>query len=629
MSGIAGLFTRNTETVSRSALETMARTLRHRGPDGTGLWCEAPVGLSHQHLITTPESRFEDQPLRNEEQGLALVADARIDNRESLLKEFGLETQGEESITDPELILRAYNKWGENCPEHLIGAFSFALWDQPKEKIVCGRDRFGVKPFYYHHGSSQFAFGSEQKAILSLPNVSRTVDEVRIGQHLAHHVEDTERTFYEAISRLPPAHILTVNAEGLEKRRYWSLNPDSIIELSSDEAYAEAFRERFAEAVKCRLRSVSPVGTMLSGGLDSSSITCTAREHLPVEEDLYTYSATFSSVPSADELDYIQSVLDSGNYTPQYIAADEISPLLEDGILFTQHDDPAIPPNHFMHWALYREAGQTGNRVMLDGIDGDTTVSHGQGYMAELARRGRFFQLLKEIRGFASNFERSKRRVLFNRVLAPNAPKPIRMLWYNLPGRDQSAGRVPEVVDEEFAKRIDLRSRIESNSARNNEYRVSPREKHYQALSRGLIPLTFEKIDIAAAKFGVEPRYPFFDKRLVEFCLALPTEQKIQHGWTRVVLRRAMDGILPEPIQWRGDKSDLSPNFYRSLLHHEQDRIRESLESPGPISEYVNDEFLLAEWEAFKRSESPKNPSEDVMGIWSAMTLGLWLQGTN
>jgi len=224
---------------------------------------------------------------------LVLTADACIDNRDELIVTIvtlGLADRPPAEIADSQLILAAYEKWGEYCPEKLLGDFAFAIWDERKQVLFCARDHFGVKPFCYHQSEQFFVFASEIKALLCLPGVPCQLNEARVADYLEVLFEDKAMTFYQHILRLPPGHSITVGREETRLRSYWSLDPERELRLGSDEEYAEAMR--------CRLRSAFPIGSMLSGGLDSSSITCVARKLLAQNggRRLHTFSAIFESL---------------------------------------------------------------------------------------------------------------------------------------------------------------------------------------------------------------------------------------------------------------------------------------------------------------------------------------------
>ncbi len=624
MSAIVGIYHREGRQIERADLDRMVEAVAHRGPDGAEVWCDGSVGLGHRMLWTTPESLEESQPLASRSGDLVLTADARIDNREELLATLGLSRDGHDHLCDSELILAAYERWGEHCPEKLLGAFAFALWDGRKQQVFCARDHFGVKPFYYYDRYPSFAFGSEAKALLCLPEIIPLLNELRIADYLVPMLGDKAITFYQDILRLPPAHAMVVTPEGTRLWEYWSLDPFRELRLSSDREYADAFREIFGEAVRCRLRAAFPVGALLSGGLDSSAVACMARDLLDEHrgEPLPTFSAVFEDVPQCDERPFIDAVLHQGGFEPHFVRADRLSPLTDLEKVLWHQDEAFYFPNLFMHWGLLGAVNRQGVRVLLDGLDGDTTVSHGIPYLTELARKGRLLALFRETMWLSQRFNHlSPWMLIRRRVFKPFAPKPVQQLWQVLSGGKAFSS----TVNPDFAGRIGLVERFEALGWMSARPPRTAREEHHRRLTWGGIPFVLEVADKAGAAFSVESRYPFFDKRLVEFCLALPPDQKLKRGWTRMVLRRAMDGILPLEIQWRGDKSDLSTNFNRGLFTTDRQLVEDVvLDNPQPIAGYVT---MAALRTAYARCLSEPR-TEDVMAVWRAVSLAHWLNHT-
>src|SRR5881296_79829 len=223
MSAIVGIYFLDGRVVDGAALQSMVEQLAHRGPDGSGVWSEKEVGLGHRMLWTTPESLLEKFPLVNAAGDLVLTADARIDNRDELLAALGLESPPIQGISDGQLILRAYERWGERCPDRLLGDFAFAVWDRREQVLFCARDHFGVKPFYYYRADRLFAFASEIKALLCLPEAPRRLNEVRVADYLDGGLllGDKAGTFYQDILRLPPGHSLTIGPDRVQLRAYW------------------------------------------------------------------------------------------------------------------------------------------------------------------------------------------------------------------------------------------------------------------------------------------------------------------------------------------------------------------------------------------------------------------------
>ncbi len=613
----------------------MVNKLTHRGPDGSGAWCDESVGLGHRMLWSTSESMVEKLPLAREK--LVITADARIDNRDELIPILNLKDRQTDEITDSDIILAAYERWGEQCPEKLLGDFAFAIWDGQLQKLFCARDHFGVKPFYYFASESLFVFATEIKAILCVPEVPHRVNKVRVGDYLASMFHDTTITSYQDIVRLPPAHKMTVNSERVELTAYWRLDPDRELPSASDEEYAAQFREIFTEAVRCRLRGAYPIGSTLSGGLDSSSITCTARNLLAEQKKLplHTFSAVFDQLPDCDERKYIEPILAQGGLQHHYVQGDRSTPFEHLDKMFWHQDEAFNGPNWFMNWPLYEDIQNKGVRIVLDGFDGDTTVSDGYGYLSELARAGRWLALVTEIKGIAENHNTSFWRLM--RVYTHQfAIKPIvnrhRLLrafrkgWqgitYPVRSRQSKPPDWSVLIDSNFIHQIAMPERHQDWQQMQGHFGMHERQRHYcNIATQGLSCFALETMDKSMAAFDLEPRYPFWDKRLVEFCLALPSDQKLKKGWNRMVMRRAMTNILPTEVQWRKGKTDFSPNLTRGLAK-EQLRLADAIAPSSPLSNYLNAKAVEDIYQRFLQAPS----DADVCQIWVVASLALWFR---
>jgi asparagine synthase (glutamine-hydrolysing) len=668
MSGMAGIFYLDDSPVVKADLERMVNVLAHRGPDGSTLWQGDWVGFGHRMLWTTPESLHEKLPLVSQSGDLVLTADARIDNRAELLAALGWSDRPEGEISDSQLILAAYEKWGERCPEKLLGDFAFAIWDSRQQQVVCARDHFGVKPFYYYYRPGRvFVFASEIKALLCLAEVPRRLNEVRVADFLAPMLEDRAITFYQDILRLPPAQAMIVRRTEVQMRPYWFLGDPSELRLSCDEDYAEQFRELFTEAVRCRLRSAFPIGSTLSGGLDSSSVTCVARALLQEGgTQLHTFSSIFDAVPQCDERPFIQAVLERGGFVPHFIPGDQQGPLVDSDLVLWHHDEAFLGPNLYLPWRLNRAAQEAGVRVLLGGFDGDTTVSHGLAYLTELTYQGQWAAFAAEADELAKRanttplnilnsyglvslqelahrwkwvafargvnqvsryFNLSRRHLWLQHGVKPMIPKPVRQTWRKLRQRDEANGCGESIVNHSFARRIGMKARIRALDGSRSGPPLTLREEHRRSLSTGGLAYLLELNDRSAAAFSIEFRHPFMDKRLIEFCLALPSEQKIHQGWTRRVLRDAMAGIVPEPVRWRGTKINFHANFIYTLLTFERERLDEVLRTDlEPVAAYIDRQAVDR---AYRRLTSQRDVRvDDAIAVWKAANLALWLRYT-
>ena len=280
MSGIVGIFHRDGAPIEPAVLHCLVDSLAYRGPDAHGSWLGTAIGLGHSMLRTTSESFGELQPAVFEDR-YSITADARLDGRAELQAALDLSRGGiGHLVPDSELILRAYAKWGQACVEHLRGDFSFAIWDAPNKQLFCARDQFGVKPFYYASIGSTLVFSNTLDCIRRHPAVSGRLNDLAIADFLLFDViQEPGATSFADIRRLPPAHTLVCEQDGISVRRYWVLPVSAPIYHKRPSECVEQFRELLDRAVADRLRT-DHVGVLMSGGLDSPTVAASAQQIL-------------------------------------------------------------------------------------------------------------------------------------------------------------------------------------------------------------------------------------------------------------------------------------------------------------------------------------------------------------
>jgi asparagine synthase (glutamine-hydrolysing) len=623
MSAIAGLISLDDRPVHRAAVMRMIHTMTHRGVGPVSVCGVGPAGLAECQDRDPGQNGHSDITHRVLKRYVVL-ADMRLDNRDEIYEVLGIAADEAKSFMDRHLIALLYDQYGDDCVSRLEGDFAFAVWDIPSRSLFCARDRFGIKPFYYYQDGSVFAFASELKAFAAIPNASLPVCEDRIADYLVGDLQDQQKTFYRTCHRLKPAHILKLGRAGLHSRSYWSLNPERAITGRSLKDCAAEFRFLFLEAVRRRLPEDGHVGAMLSGGLDSSSIVCAARLLLSstTAAPLRTFSVVFENWPPSDERPYIGAVLNGGRLASDFIRAEELAPLDDFDTVWDAHEEPFHAPNLFLHNALYRKARERGVRILLDGLDGDLTVSHGIGYLVELARAGRLMALACEIDLLAKRFSRKRAGLLYRHVILPLMPHSVRCIVERLTAVSRA------YRSDEYLLATDLLNRSTVREKRRTLLRASSyktaREYHHRGLAHGFITFMMEVADRSAARCSIEPRYPFFDRRLVEFCLALPGQYKLCQGWTRVIMREALDQILPPAIRWRPDKADLSPAFIQGLLGRNKTQVEDLIHAdPSAGSQYINRAYLAG---LYARCTERAPTSKDLLTIWQGITLLSWLR---
>jgi asparagine synthase (glutamine-hydrolysing) len=377
MCGIAGIVYLNGEKVEESRLRSMADSIKHRGPDGEGFWLNITeeVGLAHRRLSILDLSSAAKQPMHYEGQ-YTITFNGEIYNYVEIKERLVAKGYTFFSDSDTEVLVALYSLKAERCLEELDGMFAFAIWDHKEQKLFCARDRFGEKPFYYHYlPGTHFVFASEIKALITA-GVKKRIDQHMLFNYLAYDViEDSvnkQKTFFEEIEKLEAGHYMVINKEkGVDKKRYWKIpDPSQINTQISFESANEELKSLFERSVKRRLRSDVPVGTSLSGGLDSSSIVCTIAKIIQGSPQvLQTFSARFNS--AQDEGVHIDKVIEKTKASPHYIWPDADNLVKDINLLFYHQEEPFHTASIFAQWEVMKLAKDNKVVVLLDGQGAD------------------------------------------------------------------------------------------------------------------------------------------------------------------------------------------------------------------------------------------------------------------
>lgn len=578
MSGICGVLHEGGQPAAAGEIAGVIAAMAARGPDRSAVAAEGSVVLGHALLAATPEAVLEPMPLRHEASGCIITADVRLDNRSHLIATLGLETQAR-LIGDGALILHAYLRWGTDCLAHLLGDFAFAIWDPRRQRLFCARDQVGMRQLIYAHLPGQmFAFATDVEALLRHADVPMRINEARIADFLEDlEAIDLTSTFFSGLYRLPPAHALVVEQGRLQSWRYWQLTSGPIIRRSSDAAYGEAFLEVFTEAVRARLRAPGRVGAMLSGGIDSGSVTAVAARLL--QQAGLPPLATFSAIdpdPDCPESRAIRASLGIGHIAPHLIALGEDDSFRAEVVRLTEDSIEPFDAHMVMIRTLYLAAQREGITVMLDGVAGDTSLPTGDMIAFHLGQ-GRVGKAWREARAqerFWGGQIKAGRvfRDALKRALVPAGLREKRRARYEQAQSFRAAAE--SLLDPAFAERIDMPERRRAND---RQVRVSHDCSQASQAQRMLHPYIItarERYDRVASVHGIEPRDPFLDIRVLEFCLSLPVEQLHADGWPKVILRRTMRGTLPDSVLWKKGRHHVGwryINHYASATAYEQD----------------------------------------------------------
>jgi asparagine synthase (glutamine-hydrolysing) len=543
MCGIAGVIGLNGQEVERALLEMMTRAVAHRGPDGEGILVEGNIGLGHRRLAIIDLSNDGAQPMTSVSERYTIVFNGEIYNYLLLRNE--LQALGHVFATsgDTEVLLAAYTEWGPACVRRFNGMWSFAIYDRATKRLFCSRDRFGKKPFYYIRDRNWFAFGSEIRQLLPLLPKRRANEQALLKFIMGVQSEGLEQSFFEGVHKLPGGHNLTLDLRNgkLQIERYYEIKIDHSLAVIDDREAVDRFSSALIDAVHVRMRADVPVGTCLSGGLDSSSVaTLAATIYQKETQQSFTAITACSEQSDNDESEFASQVVKHNQMLwhkvrPSYTDFVDALPAVVEA-----QEEPFPSASIAMQYFVMRSAREHAIPVLLDGQGGDEILLGYERYFAahylSVASSHGVRSMFAAMRSSsANNTSLSAKRALGYFAYFTSA----KLRWYNYRSRHPYIRRFPEMFDEvrlyaEAGRDIHALQKLE--------------------IERTNLPALLRYEDKNAMRHSIETRLPFLDYRLVELALSLPGSAKISEGWTKHVLRKAMEGKMPDQIVWRRNK---------------------------------------------------------------------------
>jgi asparagine synthase (glutamine-hydrolysing) len=574
MSGIGGLLRFDGQPVSRRELDRVANALNRFGPDRSDVVVRDMAGFVHALSVMTPEDRFDNQPLQGQN-GVLMTADLRLDNRDDVLAKIGVAPQDAAAWADSRVLLAAWEKLGDQLWPLLRGPFAVAIWEPRQRALTLARDHLGLNVLMWHRSARFFAFASMPSGLFAMNDVPRQLNEEKFADFLVLNHTDHATTIYRDVFRVPPAHVMHVTAGGsVRQQQFWSAADIEPVTLSSDEAYADGLRSRLDQAVRRQLRSAHPVGCLLTGGLDSSSV-CALAARATGEQNKRL--AAFTGVPRqgfdgplpvgtyADETPYVKAIARTlGNVDVDFVRDDAGGALQALEQIFIALESPVRNPGN-LGWmlAILRHARTRGHRVLLGGLYGNCTISwDGWAQTAAHLKRGKLLTALRQWRLYYQRTGHSGATALRKLIVEPLLPKrltewleqrqhPARaFLW-----QDHSP------INPDFARLTGVEERARKDG-HDFLYSLRPDER----LSR-LTAVDYAGDWFAAEKAvtGVEVRDPTADIDVVAYCLGVPAEQYLVEGIDRSLIRRAMWGLLPEAALTNRLSGLQVPDWYEHL----------------------------------------------------------------
>lgn len=636
MSAICGIFNLDAGPVDENILLRMRDIVDYRGPDGAGIWTKDGVGLGHRLLVTTEESVGEKQPL-TDGNGLWIVADCRIDNRDEL-KDVSV-ARGKkldfDSLPDVAYILHAYAIWGEDVGNHLLGDFSFAIWDGRRRNLFGCRDIIGMKPFMYYWNGRRLLFGSEMKQLFEA-EVPKSLNLAYLGGMIFDTYTDHEETPYEFVRKLPPGHSLTLHEGVLNVKRYWNWDPDEepLSRLSLREN-GEQFHKIFTQAVEVRLRHPEGYrnGSLLSGGLDSSSIVSVAASRTGFRaESLPVFALRFPEIAPPDHLRHYEGV-DESRYRDAVIERFGLrflpvdikgwGPFENYRENVWHQDHPLTFSNlaYFQH--LFQTVRESGVRSLLSGEGGDDIFIVGSQCFVDLLRRGDLLGFFNELRG-RHRILGTSYFALLNSAFRMLLPEVIKVSYRRFIKRP-----VPSWLREGFVKEVGLKERSERDLNWQCQYNRSRSFGIFCHIHSAASPLGFEVFERMASSCQLEARYPFFDLRLLRFMASVPWRQKTKEGVKKCLLREALKDTLPPLVRDRLTKSEFTSVVRRGFERYTTAEIKGVFDNPHPIlSRMVHMSKVRRNYESClrPRRNTTLQSLSFMWPLWYLVNLDRWLK---
>jgi asparagine synthase (glutamine-hydrolysing) len=564
MAGIFGAWNFDGRPMDPQVLGRMGRAMAHRGPDGESVFVRDAAGLGCRLFRVTPESSSEVQPLVRSS-GAAVVFDGRLDNRADLIGALR-EHHAVTSLTpDPELVAACYETAGADFAVRLEGDFAAAVLDPASARLLLARDALGVRPLYYWTSAEAIVFASEIKAILAHPDVRARVNEPVLAEYFVsrlHRQPEDGTTFFQEIRSVPAAHVVMVASPGtVTARRYWDFNTRDPDGPRTFEAAADGFRHYFEQSVRRRLRSARPVAVAVSGGLDSSSIFCTAvalRHAQPADIPAiagFTYAAAEGS--PADERTFVEDI---ERFTGATIARIPLARgVLDHAEAGAWHgESPSADPLWNMTQRMFTAAANGGARVLLGGQWGDQ-VLFDQAYLVDLLRAGFWGTVAAHLHAYAAWHSgatvREFRRFFISDLLSHQVPPPMSRFVRRARKLLSRGVRIDKPYETRLIRQAPRREfrGDEPRGAATAHARSIYREVRSRYNVHG-----FEWHNKVASMFGLEPAFPFLDRDVIQFMMSVPGAVLNQDGVPKAILRRAEQGIVPARILERRSKADFT-----------------------------------------------------------------------
>ncbi|TIX48965.1 asparagine synthetase B family protein [Alteraurantiacibacter aquimixticola] len=565
MSGIVAIFETCGGEAEAGAVEQMARAMEYRGLDGMSCWTQGPVALGHCATYSTAEEREAIQPHASEDGRVRLVLDGYLTNIDALRRELRDRKIVLRNSSDAEIVLRAWELWGRDCPQRLEGEYAFILWDGRSGELFCARDHQGLRPLLYHFDGRRLLLGTDAVAILAALPHRPAPNAGFLTEVLTFQWYSRDETVWSGIMRLPQAHSLQASGSGLRIGQYWQLDTSRRLTYAREDDYAEHYRELLAEAVRSCARTDRPLAVEASGGLDSTALFCMAHRlqdsgTLPAPE-VRGYTMAGPPGTPADEIEYVHAVVEELG-----VPVAEHPYFLPDLEWFAanarQSCDLPLPPNGAISLTEERAIAADGCRACMNGLGGDQWLDGSAYYYLEFLRAGDWRKLARTVRGdiAARGWHWTARALTHfgvSPMLSPGLRSAARRIKALVPHRARPSQAL-ELTAPAAAELRDRRQRYLDSLPSDRQARLK-----LEKLAHPYWSSMYDMNSRQAALNGLSQRHPMLSRPYIEFMAAVPEHLLLRRGVRKCLHRDALAGILPEKVRLRTSEGTTDQVFHR------------------------------------------------------------------
>lgn len=607
MSAIFGIINKNERPIELGCLNIMQSAIAHRATDGKGTWVDGVVGFGHCLLKIYPQQDYEHCPLTA--YNCTITADARLDNRIELAALLGIDKTRLTTVSDSEIILLSYKRWGEDCVNHLEGEFAFAIWDANNQKFFAATDHIGFRPFFYYDSPKQFIFCSEMKGVVAAKPQPNFFNEESLVEYF-YRKGLPNATYNKEVFALCGGNILTLQNGKMTYRKYWNLESTGKYRFKKDEDWYDCTRELLYRAIEKRLNPDLPMGITLSGGLDSTSIACILSELLMKRnKPFYAFSSVLPLGHvgvEKDERHYIEIV---GRHCPNiiqtYVEALDVGPF--SSLTEAFEIEESFPNTFFyMNRALLEAAAAKNVRTLYTGFGGDFWLSwKGSSVVYQLMRQARYSTAFRLIRQFSDAEGQSVFRTFRSMCLAQTAwYKKVRSIVKKEPINWQEYNCLQQFFKNTYSSRLNVDD---------NRFNA---EEVQDLVNMGRIGRLTSKFYNRNGAFTMDSSVPLFDKDVFELLGDMPISLFVKGGRRRSLIRNVMDGINPLEINLRMDKLPYAPGYVNRIKNNKAlvDKIINDSRSEFVCAKYINKQIIADHFDDIN-SYAGFTPSDKIIGL--------------